>query len=48
MPGDHANASYQASTAPDGQATADKTAFAGIWDTIAAKYGLPRYQTSQL
>jgi len=47
-PHDHADASYQASNAPDVQATNDKAAFVGMWDTIAAKYGLTRYQTSQL
>jgi len=47
-PNDHADASYQAASGPDGQATTDKTAFVGRWNAIAAKYGLPRYQTSQL
>jgi hypothetical protein len=47
-PHDHADANYQASNAPDVQATNDKAAFVGMWDTIAAKYGLTRYQTSQL
>ena len=47
-PHDHADANYQASNAPDAQATNDKAAFVGMWDTIAAKYGLTRYQTSQL
>jgi len=47
-PHDHADANYQASNAPDVQATNDKAAFVGRWDTIAAKYGLTRYQTSQL
>ena len=47
-PHDHADASYQASNAPDAQATNEKAAFVGMWDTIAAKYGLTRYQTSQL
>jgi len=47
-PDDHADANYQAASAPDSQATADKTSFAGMWDAIAAEYGLPRYQTSQL
>ena len=47
-PHDHADANYQASNAPDAQATNDKAAFVGMWDTIAAKYGLTRYQTGQL
>ena len=47
-PHDHADANYQASNTPDVQATNDKAAFVGMWDTIAAKYGLTRYQTSQL
>jgi hypothetical protein len=47
-PHDHGDASYQASNAPDMQATNDKTAFVSGWDAIAAKYGLTRYQTSQL
>ena len=47
-PHDHADANYQASNAPDIQATNDKAAFVSGWDAIAAKYGLTRYQTSQL
>jgi hypothetical protein len=47
-PGDHADANFQASGAPDLQATNDKTAFVAMWNAIAAKYGLTRYQTSQL
>ena len=47
-PNDHADANYQASGPPDVQATNDKTAFVSMWNTIAAKYGLTRYQTSQL
>ena len=47
-PHDHADANYQTSNAPDVQATNDKAAFVGMWNTIAAKYGLTRYQTSQL
>jgi hypothetical protein len=47
-PHDHGDASYQASNAPDIQATNDKAAFVSGWDAIAAKYGLTRYQTSQL
>ena len=47
-PGDHADANFQASGAPDVQATNDKTAFVAMWNAIAAKYGLTRYRTSQL
>jgi zinc-ribbon domain len=47
-PHDHADASYQASNVPDVQATNDKAAFVSSWDAIAARYGLSRYQTSQL
>jgi hypothetical protein len=47
-PGDHADANFQASGAPDVQATSDKTAFVAVWNAIAAKYGLTRYRTSQL
>ena len=47
-PNDHADANYQASGPPDVQATNDKTAFVSTWNAIAAKYGLTRYQTSQL
>jgi zinc-ribbon domain len=47
-PNDHADANYQASGPADVQATSDKTVFVSMWNTIAAKYGLTRYQTSQL
>jgi zinc-ribbon domain len=47
-PADHADANFQASGAPDSQATNDKTAFVSMWNAIATKYGLPRYRTSQL
>ena len=47
-PNDHADANYQAASTPDLQATNDKTAFVSMWNAIAAKYGLTRYQTSQL
>ncbi len=47
-PDDHADANFQASSAPDSQATNDKTAFVAMWNAIAAKYGLTRYATSQL
>jgi hypothetical protein len=40
--------SLQASYAPDGQATADKKAFARLWDPIANQYDLTAYKWSQL
>jgi hypothetical protein len=39
---------YQASLGPDNTATTDKQAFAKDWAPIAAKYGLPAYQASQI
>jgi hypothetical protein len=39
---------YQESLGPDGTATNDKKAFATAWAPIAAKYGLPAYQASQI
>ena len=47
-PNDHADANYQAASTPDLQATNDKTAFVSMWNVVAAKYGLTRYETSQL
>ncbi len=38
----------QAATGPDNQATIGKKTFAGLWDPIATKYGLPAYQWNQL
>jgi hypothetical protein len=38
----------RASYAPDGQATADKRAFASLWDPVARRYGLTAYQWNQL
>jgi hypothetical protein len=45
---DTSNANYQAATAPDNQATAAKMAFVGLWNPIAASYGLPSYQWNEL
>ena len=45
---DTSDSSYQAAVGPDNQATADKTAFVGIWNTIASRYGLTTYQEDQL
>jgi hypothetical protein len=42
------DASYQAATAPDDQATTDKQAFAALWAAIAAEYGLPPYRYNQI
>jgi hypothetical protein len=43
-----ADASLRASYAPEGQATADKQAFARLWNPVARRYGLTTYQPSQL
>jgi hypothetical protein len=40
--------SYVAAEGPNGQATADKTAFASQWDPLAAQYGLTQYQQGDL
>jgi hypothetical protein len=45
---DTADAHYQATIAPNQQATTDKTTFVGLWNPIATKYGLPTYQQDQL
>jgi hypothetical protein len=42
------DAGYQASGAPDDQATTDKKAFAALWSAIAGEYGLPLYQYNQI
>jgi hypothetical protein len=42
------DASYQATTAPDDQATKYKKAFAALWTAIANEYGLPLYQYNQI
>jgi hypothetical protein len=42
------DASYQATTAPDHQATKYKKAFAALWTAIANEYGLPLYQYNQI
>jgi hypothetical protein len=44
----HADPNLLAANGPDSQATADKTAFASIWNSIAVTYGLTTYQTGQL
>jgi hypothetical protein len=42
------DASYQAATGPDKQATTDKKAFAALWTAIANEYGLPSYKYNQI
>jgi hypothetical protein len=42
------NPSLRASFVYDGEATADKQAFATAWDAIAKRYGLTTYQWGQL
>ena len=42
------DASYQAATVPDDQATKDKKAFAALWTAIANEYGLPSYRYNQI
>ena len=42
------DASYQAATVPDGQATTYKKAFAALWTAIANEYGLPSYRYNQI
>ena len=42
------DASYQATTVPDDQATKDKKAFVALWTAIANEYGLPLYQYNQI
>jgi hypothetical protein len=47
-PSDQADANFQAAEGPDGQATTDKKAFVGQWNSIATQYGLTKYQWNQL
>jgi hypothetical protein len=42
------DAGLRASYVPEGQATADKQAFAGLWNQVARQYGLTTYQRNQL
>ena len=42
------DASYQAATGPDNQATTDKKAFAALWTALAHEYDLPLYQYNQI
>lgn len=45
---DQSDTNYQAAVGPDDQATADKKEFVGLWNPIAAQYGLTAYQWEQL
>ena len=45
---DTGNAHYHATIAPNQAATTDKTTFTGLWNPVAAKYGLPSYQPDEL
>ena len=47
-PNDTSSSAYQATVAPDNEATQYKTAFVGQWNPIAASYGLTTYQQQQL
>jgi hypothetical protein len=47
-PNDQADANFQAASGPDRQATTDKKAFVGQWNSIASRYGLAKYQWNQL
>jgi hypothetical protein len=40
--------SYVAAEDPNNEATTDKTAFAGQWNSLAGQYGLTQYQQSSL
>jgi len=42
------DASLRASYGPDARATADKQAFASLWNPVARRYGLTAYEWSQL
>jgi hypothetical protein len=47
-PNDEADVGFQAAKGPDSQATTDKKAFVGQWNSIASQYGLTKYQWNQL
>jgi hypothetical protein len=48
VPNDTADPGYQATQAPNANATKFKTAFVTQWNPVAARYGLTKYQQSQL
>jgi hypothetical protein len=45
---DTADAHYQATSAPNHEATTDKTTFVSLWNPIAVRYGLPTYRQDEL
>jgi hypothetical protein len=45
---DTADAHYRATSAPNHEATADKTTFVSLWNPIAVRYGLPTYRQDEL
>jgi len=45
---DFKDPNYAASMPDDSKATNDKTAFVGLWNGLAHKYGYPAYQPSQI
>ncbi|MGH3182039.1 MAG: hypothetical protein ACRDOE_09055, partial [Streptosporangiaceae bacterium] len=45
---DQSDPNAQAAVGPDNQATTDKQDFVGMWNPVAAQYGLPSYQWNQL
>jgi hypothetical protein len=45
---DTADAHYQATSTPNHEATTGKTTFVGLWNPIAARYGLPTYRQDEL
>lgn len=47
-PNDSGDPNAQAAAISDSQATAAKTQFVNIWDSIASQFGLPQWQASQL
>jgi len=48
VPDDSGDANAQAAATADQQATAAKTQFVAVWNPIAATYGLPQWQASNL
>ncbi len=45
---DQADPNFQAAAGPDDQATTDKETFVGLWNPMAAQYGLTAYLWNQL
>ena len=48
VPNDTTDPGYEATNAPNLEATRYKTAFVSEWNPIAAQYGLTQYQQGQL